>query len=245
MRSCNLNLRAFGTSKRVVIIGGGIIGNSIAYHLGKLKWGKDTILLEQDRLTSGTTWHAAGLMVRFGSLSETSTNWRKYTRELYTTLEEETGHATGFSPVGFMVLATNEDQQYEFRKIAAFNRKLGVPVEEIGPSEVKRRFPIARVDDVLSAMYVEGDGRVNPVDAATALAKGAKMQGVEILENTRAIGTRSKNGRVAAVLLEDGSEIECDYVVNAAGMWARQLAAKSGVHLGNVGCEFEFYFQLS
>ena len=168
---------------KVVIMGGGIIGNSIAYHLGKLGWGKETVLLEQNSITSGTTWHAAGLIVRFGSLSETSTEWRKYTRELYSSvLEKETGQPTGFNPVGFMEIATDKDRQFEYRKIAAFNRKLGVPVEEISASEVKRLFPLARTDDILSAFYVQGDGRANPVDAATSFSKGAKMQGVKVIE---------------------------------------------------------------
>jgi glycine cleavage system aminomethyltransferase T/glycine/D-amino acid oxidase-like deaminating enzyme len=222
---------------KVVIMGGGIIGNSIAYHLGKLGWGKETVLLEQNQITSGTTWHAAGLMVRFGSLSETSTEWRKYTRQLYTSLEAETGHSTGFNPVGFMVIATDKDRLFEYRKIAAFNRKLGVPVDEISAAEVKRKFPLARTDDILAGFFVEGDGRANPVDAATSLSKGARQQGVRVFEGVRAVGTEQKNGRVNKVLLENGGAIECDYVVNAAGMWARQLAAASGVSLPNQACE--------
>lgn len=109
------------------------------------------MLLERDRLTSGTTWHAAGLMVRFGSMSETSTAWRKYTHELYSSkLEAETGQSTGFRPVGFLEVATDVHRQMEFRRIASFNKKHGVPVHEIGADEVKRLFPLARVDDVLS-----------------------------------------------------------------------------------------------
>ncbi len=222
---------------KVVIMGGGIIGNSIAYHLGKLGWGRETVLLEQNQITSGTTWHAAGLMVRFGSLSETSTEWRQYTRQLYSTLEAETGHSTGFNPVGFMVIATDKDRLFEYRKIAAFNRKLGVPVDEISAAEVKRKFPLARTDDILAGFFVEGDGRANPVDAATSLSKGARQQGVRVFEGVRAVGTEQKNGRVHKVLLENGGAIECDYVVNAAGMWARQLAAASGVSLPNQACE--------
>ena len=106
---------------RVVVIGGGIIGTSIAYHLGHLGW-TDTVLLERDRLTSGTTWHAAGLMVTFGSTSETSTELRKYTRDLYTTLEAETGLATGFKPVGFIELAADEGRLEEYRRVSTFNR---------------------------------------------------------------------------------------------------------------------------
>jgi glycine/D-amino acid oxidase-like deaminating enzyme len=115
---------------RVVVIGGGVIGTSVAYHLAHMGW-KDVVLLERDRLTSGTTWHAAGLVVTFGSTSETSTELRKYTRDLYRRLEAETGQATGFNPVGFIEVAADADRLEEYRRVAAFNRLCGVRVEEI------------------------------------------------------------------------------------------------------------------
>ena len=115
---------------RVVVIGGGMIGSSIAYHLTKMGW-TDILLLERDRLTSGTTWHAAGLMVTFGSTSETSTEMRKYTRDLYARLEAETGHATGFKPIGFIEVAADEDRLEEYRRVAAFNRWCGVDVRDL------------------------------------------------------------------------------------------------------------------
>lgn len=139
--------------------------------------------------------------------------------------------------MGFIEVAATKGRQYEYRKIAALNRKHGVPVEEIGPSELKRLWPLARVDDIESAFYVPDDGRVNPVDAATAFAKGAKMQGVKILEGVSAVKTTQKNGRVNAVVTDSGDTIACEYVVNAAGMWARQLAEASGVSLCNQACE--------
>src|SRR5215468_1199235 len=132
---------------RVVVVGGGIIGNSVAYHLAKMGC-KDVVLLERDRVTSGTTWHAAGLMVTFGSTSETSTEMRKYTRDLYARLEEETGQATGFKPVGFIEAAGDKDRLEEYRRVAAFNRHCGVDVHEISPKEMLEMFPLARVDDL-------------------------------------------------------------------------------------------------
>ena len=156
---------------RVVVIGGGIIGCSVAYHLAHM--GVDVVLLERDRLTSGTTWHAAGLVVTFGSLSETSTELRKYTRKLYTELEAETGQSTGFAGVGFIELASDPDRLEEYRRVSAFNRLCGVDVHEISPAQVKELFPLCEVQDVLAGFYVEGDGRANPVDATMALAPGA------------------------------------------------------------------------
>src|SRR5215475_11242601 len=137
---------------RVVVIGGGIIGCSVAYHLAHMGW-KDVVLLERDRVTSGTTWHAAGLMVCFGSTSETSTEMRKYTRDLYARLEEETGQATGFKPVGFIEAASDRDRLEEYRRVAAFNRWCGVDVHEISPGQIKELFPIAGTDDILAGFY--------------------------------------------------------------------------------------------
>ena len=184
---------------RVVVMGGGIIGTSVAYHLAH-SGVKDVVLLERDQLTSGTTWHAAGLMVTFGSLSETSTDMRKYTKQLYGSLEAETGQSTGFMPVGFIEVATNTDRLEEYRRIAAFNRKCGVDVREVSPAEVQALFPLARVDDVLAGFYVEDDGRVNPVDATMALAKGARAQGATILEGVSVADVTTRGGAVTGVV---------------------------------------------
>ena len=214
---------------RVVVIGGGVIGTSIAYHLGHMGW-RDTVLLERDQLTSGTTWHAAGLMVTFGSTSETSTELRKYTRDLYTRLEAETGLATGFKPVGFIELAADEGRLEEYRRVSAFNRHCGVDVQELSPREVADMFPLARTDDLLAGFYVAGDGRVNPVDVTMSMAKGARQQGVTIAQGVTVTDVVVRDGAVKAVVTDHGT-IECEYVVNAAGMWARQLGAMSGVSI--------------
>jgi 4-methylaminobutanoate oxidase (formaldehyde-forming) len=212
---------------RVVVVGGGIIGCSVAYHLAALGV-RDVVLLERDRLTSGTTWHAAGLIVRFGSLSETSTEMRKYTRDLYARLEAETGQSTGFKPVGFIELAADADRLEEYRRVAAFNRYCGVDVHEISAREVGELFPMARTDDILAGFYVPGDGRANPVDVTMALAKGARLRGASLVEGVPVTRVRTRRGAVAGVTTPFG-DIDCEILVNCAGIWARQLGETDGV----------------
>jgi len=214
---------------RVVVIGGGVIGCSVAYHLAHMGW-RDVVLLERDRLTSGTTWHAAGLIVTFGSTSETSTRMRQYTRDLYAKLESETGQATGFKPVGFIEIATDTDRLEEYRRVAAFNRYCGVDVHEISASQVRDLFPLARTDDILAGFYVAEDGRANPVDVTMALARGARQQGATIIEGVPVIDVLARNGVVTGVRTAEG-DVEAEFVVNCAGMWARQLGERSGVSI--------------
>jgi heterotetrameric sarcosine oxidase gamma subunit len=231
---------------RVVVIGGGVIGCSVAYHLAHAGW-TDVVLLERDRLTSGTTWHAAGLMTCFGSTSETSTAIRLYSRDLYARLEEETGQATGFKPVGLIEAAADEARLEEYRRVAAFQRHLGLEVEEVSPREMADLFPWARTDDLLAGFHVPRDGRVNPVDVTTALAKGARRLGVRVVEGVTVEdvlvargpsgGTSVTGVRVSAGSPGETTGIEAEYVVNCAGMWARELGAKNGLVIPNQAAE--------
>jgi glycine cleavage system aminomethyltransferase T len=214
---------------QVVVIGGGIIGTSVAYHLAHAGI-TDVLLLERDRLTSGTTWHAAGLMATFGSTSQTSTELRIYTRDLYARLEAETGLATGLKQVGLIELAIEPGRLEEYRRVAAFNRLCGVEVHEISPREVAGLFPLARTDDVLAGFYIPADGRVNPVDVTMSLARGARMRGVRIAEGVPVTGFQRNGGAVTGVRTPLG-DVAAEYVVNCAGMWARELGELAGVSI--------------
>ena len=219
-----------------------MIGCSVAYHLAHEGW-TDVVVLERDRLTSGTTWHAAGLMTCFGSTSETSTGIRLYSRDLYARLEAETGVATGFKPVGLIEAAADADRLHEYRRVAAFQRHLGLEVEEIGPREMSDLFPWAITDDLLAGFHVAGDGRVNPVDLTQSLARGAKNLGVRVIEGVRVDDVLVADGEVRGVCGSSGSTdderqtIECEYVVNCTGMWARELGERSGVVIPNQAAE--------
>src|SRR5580658_9020404 len=201
---------------RVVVVGGGIIGTSVAYHLAHLGW-SDVLLLERDRLASGTTWHAAGLMATFGSTSQTSTELRQYTWDLYSRLEAETGLATGLKQCGLIELAVEPGRLEEYRRTAAFNRHCGVEVHEISPREVAELWPLARTDDVLAGFYIPADGRVNPVDVTMSLAKGARQQGARIVEGTAVTGFLTKDKTVTGVRTTHG-DVEAEFVVNCAGI---------------------------
>ena len=212
---------------QVVIVGGGVTGCSIAYHLAHLGW-TDVVLLEQHRLTSGTTWHAAGLITSAGMTDETALFFSRYSRDLYARLEQETGHSTGFRPVGHISLATTPERQEALRREAAWMHGFGVEDTEISPRELADMWPLARTDDVLSAFYVADEGRADPVGVATSLAKGARQRGVRVLEGVAATGVELAGRRVRAVRTDQG-RIETEVVVNAAGMWARQFGALAGV----------------
>jgi 4-methylaminobutanoate oxidase (formaldehyde-forming) len=215
--------------KQVVIIGGGVIGCSTAYHLTKLGW-KDVLLLERKQLTAGTTWHAAGLVEAGGFYDGTKIEMAKYTRELYQRLEEETGQSTGYNPVGYLEFACSPSRLEGMRRIADFDRGFEVNVEELSPAEVKKKWPLAYTEDILAGFFTPGDGRVNPIDATMALAKGARMGGAQIMEEIEVTGIKQEKGRVTGVVTDQG-EIEVEYVVNCAGIWAHQVGKLAGVNV--------------
>ena len=217
------------TEARVVIIGGGIIGCSTAYHFAKLGW-KDIVLLERAQLTAGTTWHAAGLIEAGGFFDATSVEMARYTLELYSQLEKETGQSTGYKDVGMITLATTPERLEEFRRISAFGREHGAPFEELSPEKVKDFWPLAFTDDILAGFYYPNDGRVNPIDVTMALAKGARTGGVQIFEETAVTGFIKDDYKITKVVTDKG-EIQTEYVVNCGGMWARELGKLAGVNV--------------
>jgi heterotetrameric sarcosine oxidase gamma subunit len=212
----------------VVIIGGGIIGCSVAYHLTKLGW-NDVLILERKELTSGTTWHAAGLIVTPDS-DELAVEMATYTRELIKSLEVETSQSTGFKEIGYLQLACTPDWLEERRRMAVAARRLGVNYQEISPTEVKKLWPLADTSDILAGFYTPEDGRANPVDVTMALAKGAKMGGAKIFEETEVVGINKENGCVTGVVTNKG-EIKAEIVVNCAGLWGRHVGKLAGVNV--------------
>ena len=222
---------------RVVIVGGGIIGCSLAYHLTKLGW-REVVLLERKKLTCGTTWHAAGL-VREVLGSRVLTRLARVSMALFKSLEEETGQATGLKQNGSIGIAANAARWEEHRRSAGLAKACGVEVELITPKESQALYPLLNVDDVLGAIYFPNDGQTNPADTTMALAKGARMGGAQIFEDTKVTGILSKNGRATGVRTERG-EIAAEVVVNCAGMWAREVGLMAGVAVPLHACE-HFY----
>jgi 4-methylaminobutanoate oxidase (formaldehyde-forming) len=226
---------------RVVIIGGGVSGCSVAYHLAKLGW-KDIVLLERKQLTCGTTWHAAGLIGQLRG-SQNATRLAKYSADLYVKLEEETGIATGMRQNGSISVALTDHRHEELLRQATLARAFDVDVAEIGPDEVKAMYPHLNVGDVVGAVHLPLDGQCDPANIAMALAKGARMNGAQVIEGVKVTGVTQANGAVTGVDWESGGDaghISADLVVNCGGMWGRDLAGKSGVTLPLHACE-HFY----
>ncbi|NNE52135.1 MAG: GcvT family protein [Sulfitobacter sp.] len=226
---------------RVVIIGGGVIGCSVAYHLTKLGW-QDVVLLERKQLTSGTTWHAAGLIAQLRATAN-MTKLAKYSQELYGSLEEETGVATGFKRVGSITVALTEERREEIYRQAAMARAFGVDVEEISPAEVKEKYSHLNIEGVTGAVYLDKDGQGDPANIALALAKGARQRGGKVIERTRATGVTRDGRRITGVNWRRGDQtghIACDTVVNCGGMWGHAVGRMLGVNVPLQACE-HFY----
>ena len=226
---------------RVVIIGGGVIGCSVAYHLAQKGW-KEIILLERKQLTSGTTWHAAGLIAQLRATAN-MTKLAKYSQELYGNLEKETGVATGFKRCGSITVALTEERKEEIFRQAAMARAFGVDVEEISPNEVKNKYEHLNIDGVKAGVWLPKDGQGDPGNIALALAKGARNNGVNIFENTLVTGILTKGRRVSGVNWKTDKStgcIEADMVVNCGGMWGHEVGRMAGVNVPLHACE-HFY----
>ena len=227
---------------RVIIIGGGVIGCSVAYHLTKLGW-KDVLLLERKQLTSGTTWHAAGLIAQLRATAN-MTKLAKYSQELYGTLEEETGVSTGFKRVGSINVALTKERMEELSRSAAMARAFDVAVEEISPDEVLQKYPHINLDGIVGGVFLEKDGQGDPANIALALAKGAKQKGANVIEGTK-VTKIHKSGRVVKGVDwvsgsgETGHTI-CEMIVNCAGMWGHEVGKMAGVNVPLHACE-HFY----
>ena len=225
------------THARAVIVGGGVIGCSVAYHLTKLGW-TDVVLLERKQLTCGTTWHAAGLIAQLRA-TQNMTRLAKYSQELYGTLEEETGVATGFKRVGSITVALTDERMEELRRQLSMARAFGVEVDEISPEEVKARYEHLNIDGVVGGVWLPKDGQGDPGNIAHALAKGARMRGAQVIEGVTVTGVTRAEGRVTGVETDRGA-ITADYVVNCGGMWGREIGKMAGVDVPLQACE-HFY----
>ena len=231
------------TKARAVVIGGGVAGCSVAYHLAKQGW-KDVVLLERKQLTSGTTWHAAGLIAQLRA-TKNMTRLAKYSQELYGELEAETGVATGFRRCGSITVALTDERKEEILRQASMARAFGVDVDEISAAEVKEKYPHLNIEDVTGAVYLPLDGQGDPANIALALAKGARMNGAKVMEGIKVTDIHKADGRVTGVSWSrDGSDevgtIEADCVVNCGGMWAHEVGRMAGVTVPLHACE-HFY----
>jgi len=218
----------FPTQAQVVIIGGGVGGCSIAYHLTKLGW-KDVVVLEKHELTSGSTWHSAGLVGQMRS-DANLTRMMHYSTDLYRSLKAETGQDTSWREVGGIRLASSAERMEETKRLVGMARSFGVPMELISPKEALDMFPLMNIDGVVGAAYTPNDGSIDPTGLTNALAIGAKNRGAKILTNTNVEKINLKNGRVSEVVTDKGT-IKTEIVVNASGMWGREIGKMVGLSL--------------
>ncbi len=222
------------SAARVVIVGGGIVGTSVAYHLTKLGW-RDVVLLEHGSLSCGTTWHAAGLVGQLRS-SSNLTRLIRYSVELYGRLEAETGQSTGWKRCGSVSVARNAERMVQLRRNASVANSYGIEAHVISREEAGARYPLMRVDDLVGAVWIPGDGKANPADITQALARGARAGGARLLEGVKVTGVHIARGAVAGVETSAGP-IATEILVNCAGMWARELGRMSGVTIPLHACE--------
>ena len=215
-------------SAKVVVIGGGVAGCSVAYHLTEFGW-KDVILLERDQLTSGTTWHAAGLIGQLGS-SATITRLRNYSLNLYKKLEKETGLSTGLKQNGSLTVATTAARLEELKRQLTFAQRFNVEAKEVTKEEIKEIYPLINTKDVVGGVFISQDGQADPVGITNVLAKSAKNNGAKFFEKCPVKKILVKNHKIEGVETEHG-KIECEYIVLATGMWSRQVAAEVGVSI--------------
>src|SRR5215208_4504879 len=220
--------RSLPDRAHVVIIGGGVIGTSVAYHLTKLGM-TDIVLLEQGQLSSGTTWHAAGLVGQLRA-SESATRLVQYSTQLYAELEDETGLSAGYKQCGGVTVARTEDRMVQLRRTAANAAAFDMECELLSPEQALEHYPVMRVDDLVGAIWLPADGKANPTDLTFALAKGARMRGTRVIEKTRVTGVLTHAGRATGVRTDKG-DIEAEIVVNCAGQWAKQVGAMAGVNV--------------
>ena len=221
-------MKEIPSAAKVVVIGGGVIGCSVAYHLAKFGW-KDTILLERDQLTSGTTWHAAGLVSQLGP-SAAITKIRKYSLELYKKLEKEIDFSSGLKLNGALSIATSKGRWQELLRQATTAQLFDVNVETLSVEQIKKKYPIINEKNILGGIFMPGDGQADPIGVTNLLAKAAKKEGVKIFQNSPVQKIVIKNGRVNGVKLKDRI-VECEYVVLATGMWSRQIGEDIGVSI--------------
>jgi len=225
------------TQARAVVIGGGIVGCSTAYHLAREGW-TDTVLVESDKLSSGSTWHAAGLVGQLRT-NANITQLLGHSIAIYDRLEQETGQATGWKMNGGLRLACTQARWTELRRQATTARSFGLEMELLSPASAKKLWPIMAVDDVVGAAFLPTDGQASPSDITQALAKGARAKGVRIFEDTKVTGIEMKDGRVSAVVTDKG-RIACEVAVNCAGQWAHEVGRMVGVAVPLVSVQHQY-----
>ena len=221
-------MKKLPSNSKVVVIGGGVIGCSVAYHLAKFGW-KDTILLERDQLTSGTTWHAAGLVSQLGPTAAI-TKIRKYTLDLYKELEKKVDHSAGLRLNGALSIAQNKERWQELQRQATTAQLYDVDVRILDKNQIEKDYPIINTNEIIGGILMPGDGAADPSGVTRMLAKAARQEGAQIFEKSPVEEILTKNGKISGVKV-NGQKIDCEYIVLASGMWSRQIGEKVGVSI--------------